>query len=92
MSEQQEVEHVLEGLALPSEVQKHFVELDEDAHGSPSVWLWFVIADEAWNDAWAQVEATKLRQTVRQALVDAGITRWPYVRFVTKSENESRHP
>lgn len=86
MSETQDIRDALEKASLSDIVADISHRLDEDSTGAPAVWIWVVVDDHAAANNAFSLEAEKIRNAIREALQSAGIDRWPYVRFRTRSE------
>jgi hypothetical protein len=56
-----------------------------DSSGDPALWVWVIVKDEAADSHFSEKAAT-IREQVVAVLEDARISRWPYVRFRTESE------
>ncbi len=86
MTEQKQIEAVLASIERPSYVTDIRFALDNDWAGEPAVWIW-VIMEDAIADSEEILEHTDpVESTVVQALRDAKISRWPYLRFRGQSE------
>lgn len=72
--------------SLPVAVREVTHHLDVDASGRPAVWIWVVVDDVLASSKNFPSVAAEIRDTIRDALQQAGIDRWPYVRFRTRSE------
>lgn len=69
----------------PKVVETRF-ELGTDEAGDPAVYV-VVLLDDSTSDAdWVSSKLEPIAQRVRAALHEAGIARWPYVRFARPSD------
>lgn len=88
-AELEDVRDALEAVAFPDAVLTLDFELGIDSSGDPALWVWvFVDSDVAASAEFTQI-ATDIRQLLRDSLTAAGVTRWPYIRFRTASEQRS---
>ena len=76
--------------------QPSVTRFDLDASGEPAVWIQVVVPDVDIDDGAQQrvfLDLTaRVRSSIHQAFLDAGIERWPYVWFDTESEEASSAP
>ena len=86
VSEAELIDEAVKKAALPAAVLEVSYRLGEDATGTPALWLWVVLDDAAASSREFATLAAEIRDTVREALQQAGVDRWPYVRFRTRSE------
>ena len=86
MSEAEVIGEAVRKASLPDAVLGVSHRLDEDATGTPAVWVWVVVDDAAVASRNFSSVAAEIRDTIRDALQHAGVDRWPYVRFRTRSE------
>jgi hypothetical protein len=65
-------------------------QIGDDSTGDPAVWVWLVL-DDGVNVEAAQTRARldQLRGQIHESLRRAGITRWPYVRMQTRSDQKA---
>ena len=86
INEADEIRVAVKRATLPDTVQDVSYRLDVDASGMPAVWVWVVVDDDAPSRPDFPAMAADIRDSIRNALQQAGIERWPYVRFRTRSE------
>ena len=86
MSEAELIGEAVKKASLPGAVLEVSHRLGEDATGTRAVWLWVVVDDAAASNRNFPMLAAEIRDTIREALQHAGVDRWPYVRFRTRSE------
>ncbi len=86
MSEYQQIENILMALEHPSFVTEIRHVLDTDSAGDPAVWIWVILQDATAESAAFPACTEPVRSTIAQALREAEIDRWPYVRFRGESE------
>jgi hypothetical protein len=84
--EAEEIREAVKKASLPDTVRDLSYRLDVDASGAPAVWVWVVLDDAAASSRDFPAVAADIRDAIRNALQQAGIDRWPYVRFRTRSE------
>ena len=85
-SEAEDIREAVKKASLPDTIRDVSYRLDVDASGAPAVWIWVVIDDAAASSRDFPAVAAGIRTAIRDALQKAGIERWPYVRFRTRSE------
>jgi hypothetical protein len=54
--------------------------------GDPAIWIWVILRDDIAGTAEILKHSQPVRTTIVQALREAGIDRWPYLRFRGQSE------
>ena len=82
----QQVRNIFEKIEFPESVFTWNFELRNDSTDYPSVWIWlFVDPEEAKKDTF-QAVTDEIIEKIRSELPKAGVTRWPYIRFRTASE------
>lgn len=85
-----ELERIREGAGkarLPDFVVDVAYELGVDSTGDPAVWIWTIFSDdEAAAEKFGE-DTDLVREKIFVAFHDAGIERWPYVRFRSASEH-----
>ncbi len=86
MADQDQVASVLGSIQLPSFVTEIRHVLDDDWSGDPAVLIWVILRDDMAESAEILELTRPIRSTIVQALRDAGIDRWPYVRVRGQSE------
>lgn len=86
MSEAEVIGEAVKTASLPGTVLAVSHRLDVDATGAPAVWVWVVVDDAAAASENFPTVAAEIRDAIRDVLHQAGIDRWPYVRFRTRSE------
>jgi hypothetical protein len=86
ISEAESIRNAVKNAALPDTVREVSQRVDVDATGAPAVWIWVVVDDAAAVRPDFPSVAAAIRDAIRDALEQAGIARWPYVRFRTRSE------
>lgn len=86
MSEAEVIGEAIKKASLPGTVLEVSHRLDVDATGTPAVWVWVVVDDAAAASGNFPSVAAEIRDAIRDVLQKAGIDRWPYVRFRTRSE------
>ncbi len=86
MSEQEQIETVLATLERPPFVTELRHALDNDWSGDPAVWIWVILRDDVAESGKILEHTKPIRSTIVQALRNAGIDRWPYLRFRGQSE------
>jgi hypothetical protein len=87
--ELQQVRDALEAVTFPEAVLTWDFELGTDSTGDPAVWVWvFVDSATAESDDFASL-ASDIEDRIRESLSAANVTRWPYVRFRTASEQRA---
>ncbi len=86
ISEAEYIREAVKKASLPDTVRDVSYRLDIDASGAPAVWVWVVVDDAAASSGDFPAVAAGIRDAIRSALQQAGIERWPYVRFRTRSE------
>jgi hypothetical protein len=86
MNEAEGIHEALKKASLPNTVLEVSHRLDLDATGAPAVWIWVVVDDTAAASKDFPSLAAGIRDSLRDALQQAGIERWPYVRFRSRSE------
>jgi hypothetical protein len=84
--EAEDIREAVKKASLPDTVRDLSYRLDVDASGAPAVWVWVVVDDAAASSRDFPAVAAGIRDAIRNALQEAGIDRWPYVRFRTRSE------
>jgi hypothetical protein len=84
--EAEDIREAVKKASLPDTVRDLSYRLDVDASGAPAVWVWVVVDDAAASSRDFPAVAAGIRDAIRNALQQAGIDRWPYVRFRTRSE------
>ncbi len=86
MTEQEQIETVLATIERPSYVTDIRFALDNDWSGEPAVWIWVIMQDAIADSEEILVHTDPVEAMVVQALRDAEISRWPYLRFRGQSE------
>lgn len=86
MTEQQKVETVLAGIARPPFVTEIRHLLDNDHDGDPAVMIWVIFDDDTALGPEFFQRTEEVRSTIVEALREAEIDRWPYVRFRGQTE------
>lgn len=71
---------------FPEWVRDFKIETGYDANGDPAIWIWVVVDDDAVQQKEFPENTRSVRNTVEEILRELGVTRWPYVRFRTVSE------
>lgn len=70
-------------------VVKTFSQTGRDQFGDSSIWIWVVLEDSTDPEAF-HVSTRCVRRAVRDGFRQQGIGELPYVRFMTKSQFDSR--
>jgi hypothetical protein len=83
------VREALERVRFPDFVVNWIFEVGDDSTGDPAAWIHVFVKDEVADRPDLVEDTTEIRRRIRLALNDAGIARWPYVRFRTASEQRS---
>lgn len=86
MTEQKQIETALGTVERPSFVTEIRHALDNDWSGDPGVWIWVILRDDVAGSPQIVEQTQPVRSAIVQALRDAGISRWPYLRFRGQSE------
>lgn len=87
--EAKQIREALEGIKFPQFVLNWEFELGPDSTGEPAVWVWVIVDDAAGEEEGFTKAALKLEEQIREALLAAGVARWPYVRFRTATEQRA---
>ena len=79
--EQRAIDQTLRKLRRPAEVKGWQVEFGDDASGDPAVWVRLQVpeGDKVAASSGRVSELASFTFRVQQALLKAGLTRWPYV-------------
>lgn len=86
MSEHEKVENVLTGIPRPPFVTEIRHLLDTDHDGDPAVRIWVIFDDDTAASPEFLTRTEQVRSAIVEALREAEIDRWPYVRFRGQSE------
>ncbi len=86
MSEQEQVDTVLAGIACPPFVTEIRHALDNDHDGDPAIMIWVIFDDDTAAGPEFIARTEQVRSTIVEALRESGLSRWPYVRFRGYSE------
>jgi hypothetical protein len=86
MSEAEQIREAVKKTSLPETVRDVSYRLDVDSSGAPAVWVRVIVDDDTPSSRDFPAVAAGIRNAIRDALEQAGIERWPYVRFRTRSE------
>jgi len=73
--------------ARPSEIKGFNVVFGEDSTGDASVWVWLLVPDDLHPQRDRVTELRKFADLVRDKLIDAKLTHWPYVQYTANAEN-----
>jgi hypothetical protein len=84
-----QVEEALQRVRFPDFVVNWNFEVCEDSTGEPAVRVHVFVRDEVADRKGLIKETNEIDRRIRVALDDAGVARWPYVRFRTASEQRS---
>lgn len=87
--ELQKVQEALQRIKYPNFVRNFEFELRTDSTGDPAVWVWVFVDDSAAQREEFTEMGSEVEERIRNALSEAGITRWPYVRFRTPAEQRA---
>ncbi len=88
MTEQKHIETVLATIERPSSVIDIRHALDTDWTGDPAVFIWVILRDDVAGSSGIAEHTKPIRSTIVQALRDAEIGRWPFLRFRGQAEQE----
>lgn len=78
------------GDRVPPSVLEMRFETGQDSNGGKGLWIWVVFKDEIANETDVlSANATAVKKLIADAVREAGIKRWPYVRFRAESELEA---
>ncbi len=86
MSEEEQIEAVLATIERPTYVTEIRFALDNDWAGDPAVRFWVIMQDAIADSEEILEHAEPVRSTILHALRDAEISRWPFLRFRSQSE------
>ena len=84
-----QVRGALETVQFPDFVLSWDFELGADSTGDPAVWVWVIVKDDATDRPDFTRLSTAVERKIREALNDAKVGRWPFVRFRTASEQRA---
>jgi hypothetical protein len=80
------VARIIEDTHFPEYVRGFDWKLDEDSAGDEALWVWVVVDDAVASFPSFSAKAQEVQRLIASGLRDAGISRWPYVRFRAMSE------
>lgn len=86
MSDQEQIDAALAAIDRPPFVKEIRYALDTDSTGDPAVLIWVILRDDIADSDEILEHVEPVRSTIVQALSDAGIDRWPYLRYRGQSE------
>jgi hypothetical protein len=84
--EAKRIRSVVDARALPPGVVDYGLSFGEDATGDPSVTVWLVVEDDSNPTDEQMKPVVKFVRSLKDALLEARLRHWPYVRFVHRSE------
>jgi hypothetical protein len=79
--EAKKIHELVRETAAPEGFRLFELKFGEDQTGDPAVWIWFNIDPDYPTTKEGIGTLTRVRRRVRSAILDAGISRIPYVRF-----------
>jgi hypothetical protein len=88
VGEARAIQDILKGRPWPPAVKGFELEFGEDSTGDPAVWVWLMIDDDVSPPAEKIKELGRFRRGLVSAIMDAGLSHWPYVRFRTRQSEE----
>lgn len=87
--ETQKVGEVIESIDLSPGVVTWKFEIGNDSTGDPAVWIWLYVDEEVLSRKEISRVTTVIEQKIHDALIAAGVERWPYVHVRTPAEQRS---
>lgn len=87
--EHEKIREVLKGIQYPPFVLTWDYELAPDSTGDPAVWIRIFVDDEAAKSKDFPGELMKIERKIRTSFANAGVHRWPFVRFRAASEQRA---
>ena len=88
VGEARAIQDIVKGRPWPPAVKGFELEFGEDSTGDPAVWVWLMIDDDVSPSAEKIRELGYFSRDLQSAIIDAGLSRWPYVRFRTRQPAE----
>ncbi len=92
MDEDSTITRILNEVRLPDYVLSTPHTLDSDATGDPAVWVLVVVSNSAPDEAWSAGRVGEVRATLKQAIRESGLERWPYIEFCAQAELDQLRP
>lgn len=72
---------------FPAYVHGAILRLGNDHSGDPAVWIWLILEDDVDIESRSvQEDLFRIRGVIRDQLVLAGVTRWPFISVRTRTE------
>ncbi len=75
------IRRIVDGMPWPEDVKGYDVEFGSDWEGDPAVRVWFLVDDDLRPSDEKLQRVGRFKDGVRQALLDAELTHWPFVRL-----------
>jgi hypothetical protein len=75
------VRRIVDGMKGPQDVKGYDVEFGSDWEGDPAVYVWLVVDDDLRPSEEKLERVGRFMDDVRQALLDAELSHWPFVRL-----------
>jgi hypothetical protein len=88
-AEARTIQDIVTARPWPAAVKGYELEFGEDSTGDPAVWIWLAIDDDVRPSAEKIQELGEFRRDVQSAILDAHLSRWPYVGFRARQHSES---
>jgi len=75
------IRRIVDGMPWPQDVKGYDVEFGEDWEGDPAVRVWFLVDDDLRPSDEKVERVGRFTRNVTQALLDAELSHWPFVRL-----------
>jgi hypothetical protein len=82
------IQEIVTALQWPAPIKGYALELGEDSTGDPAVWVGLAIDDDVRPSAEKIRELGRFRRDVQSAILDAHLSRWPYVGYRAHQHSE----
>lgn len=88
-TEARTIQEIVTARPWPPAVKGYKLEFGEDSTGDPAVWIWLAIDDDVRPSAEKIHALGEFRRDVQSAILDAHLSRWPYVGFRVRQHSKS---
>lgn len=80
------LDEALREKSRPREIIKYDFAFSEDSTGDASVWIWLFVQDKVKPPRTQITKLRKFADTVRERLLNAHLSHWPYVQYTSSSD------